>query len=198
MTMTAQIDQSERLLVERIKEGDHAAFRNLVESMKDRVLNLCYRMTGNRMDAEDLSQEVFVDVYKHIDSFRGDASLKSWILRIAHNKSLNYLRDSRRSSAVSLDSATNDSQSTIADTIAGKDSDRPDRSLEIERSREILNAALARLPGKLAQPFTLHKLDGMSYDEIAAFLGMSVSAVESQIHRAKLRLQKELSKMLIQ
>ena len=146
------------------------------------------------MDAEDIAQDVFVDVFRNIDRFRGESSLSTWILRIAHNKSLNYIRDNRKPGTIPMESSG--SERSIEETMPGKDSDRPDRSLEIDRNAAILYNAIAELPEKLGKPFSLHKLDGMSYESIAEFLGISLSAVESRIHRAKHHLRKTIIRKL--
>jgi RNA polymerase sigma-70 factor (ECF subfamily) len=177
-------------LIEKIGSGDRAAFNTLVDRFSRRVLNLCYRLTGNKMDAEDIAQDVFIEVYRNIHRFRGESSLSTWILRIAHNKSLNYIRDNRKPGLIPMESS--DSDRSIEESIPGRDSDRPDRSFEIERNAAILYDAIAELPERLGKPFSLHKLDGMPYVEIARFLGISLSAVESRIHRAKQRLRKSI------
>jgi len=194
MQMVTHDNLEERELVQRAATGDRSAFKAIVDRYGSRVINLASRITGNRMDAEDIAQDVFVEVYRNIGKFRGDSSLSTWILRIAHNRSLNYLRDKRPSNTVSFDTAKGENDRPLLHELPGKESDIPDRALEIERNRSILYDAIAELPEKMAKPFTLHKLDGMAYDEIARFLGISLSAVESRIHRAKIRLQKDLAK----
>ncbi len=196
MVMTAEETLDERDLIEKIISGDRSAFKTLVDSCGKRVINLCYKFTGNRMDAEDIAQDVFVEVYKNINRFRGDSSLMTWILRIANNRSLNYLRDNKRRTGISLDSQRSENGGTLADTIPGKSSDRPDRDYEIRRNSSLLYEAITRLPEKYSKPFALHKLDGMPYAEIAKLLGISLSAVESRIHRARKRLQNDLAKTL--
>lgn len=194
--MEHEKELNEQQLIERILSGDRAAFKILVDRLGPKVINFCYKITGNRMDAEDIAQEVFIETYKNLKKFRGDASLTTWILRIAHNRSLNYLRDKRPKGIISLDSKNDSDAVNFGDSLPGKESDRPDRNFEAERNRSILYNAIAELPEKLQKPFTLHKLEGMSYEEIAQLLKISLSAVESRIHRAKLRLQKELARKL--
>jgi len=196
MLMVTHRDLNEQELVRRAASGDRSAFKAIVDLHGTRIINLAYRITGNRMDAEDVAQEVLVEVYKNLRNFRGDSSLATWIMRIAHNRSLNYLRDKRPSKTVSIDYAKGEDDRPLIELLPGKSSDVPDRALEIERNRAVLYDAIAELPEKMAKPFALHKLDGMPYDEVAKALGISVSAVESRIHRAKLRLQKEILKRL--
>jgi len=196
MVMGLRRETDAQELVERITSGDRAAFKTLVDGFSTEVTNLCYRITGNRMDAEDVAQDVFVEIYKNIGKFRGESSLATWIMRIAYNRSLNFLRDSRHRAELSLDSHENGEDRSLGETLAGNVSERPDIDLEMRRRRSILYNAIAALPEKYRKPLALHKLDGMPYAEIADLLNISLSAVESRIHRAKLKLKKELTKAL--
>jgi RNA polymerase sigma-70 factor (ECF subfamily) len=194
VNVRAEIDDRE--LVERITSGERAAFKILVDRFRAGVINLCYRITGNRMDAEDVAQDVFVEIYKNIGKFRGDSSLATWVNRIAYNRSLNFLRDNKHRAGVSLDSRDVSSDRSLGETLAGKPSDQPDKEFEIRHNRSMLYGAIEKLPEKYRRPFVLHKLDGMPYARIAETLNISLSAVESRIHRAKLKLQKELTRTL--
>ncbi|MCK4656852.1 MAG: sigma-70 family RNA polymerase sigma factor [candidate division Zixibacteria bacterium] len=194
VSVKEEIDEQE--LVQRITSGDRAAFKILVDRFSAGVINLCHRITGNRMDAEDVAQDVFVEIYKNIGRFRGESSLATWVNRIAYNRSLNFLRDSRHRAGISLDSRDDSTDMSLGETLAGKLSDQPDKNLEIRHNRSMLYKAIAELPEKYRRPFALHKLDGMPYAQIAETLNISLSAVESRIHRAKLKLQKELTKTL--
>ncbi len=196
MAVSVKEEINEQELVERITSGDRAAFKILVDRFSSRVMNLCHRITGNRMDAEDVAQDVFVEIYKNISWFRGESSLATWVNRIAYNRSLNFLRDSRHRAGISLDSRDDSTDMSLGETLAGKPSDQPDKNLEIRHNRSMLYKAIAGLPEKYRRPFALHKLDGMPYAQIAETLNISLSAVESRIHRAKLKLQKELAKTL--
>jgi len=198
MQMSGTTKKDEAELVRSASSGDRVAFSKIVNAYLGRVVNHCYRITGNRMDAEDVAQDVFVEAYKKLSSFRGESSLSTWLLRPAHNRSLNYLRDNRKyrsSDVVSLDGAREDSI-PLTEKLAGKSSDRPDRSLEIEQNRELLYDSIAALPEKYSGPYTLHKLDGLPHAEIAKLLDLSIPAVEARIHRAKLMLQKEIIQRL--
>ncbi len=192
MTVTVEKEQNEQELVKRIQSGDRAAFKQVVDRFGKKVMNICHRITGNRMDAEDVAQDVFIEVYRNINGFRGESSLETWTMRIARNRSLNYVRDNRDRMKLSLDASAAGDGMSLTETLPGKMSDRPDRDLEMRRTRTILYSAIARLPEKYRKPFTLHKLDGLSYSEIAETLNISLSAVESRIHRARLKLQKDL------
>jgi RNA polymerase sigma-70 factor, ECF subfamily len=87
---------NDNALIQKIIAKDHSAFRTLVDQYKDLVLNTCYNLIGNRQDAEDVSQEVFFQVYKLIRNFRGEAKISTWLYRIAVNRSLNFVRDNKR------------------------------------------------------------------------------------------------------
>jgi RNA polymerase sigma-70 factor (ECF subfamily) len=194
VNVRAEIDDRE--LVERITSGDRAAFEILVDRFSAGVINLCNRITCNRMDAEDVAQDVFVEIYKNIGRFRGESSLATWVNRIAYNRSLNFLRDNKHRAGISLDSRDDGTDKSLGETLAGKPADQPDKNLEMRRNRSTLFEAIAGLPEKYRRPFALHKLDGMPYAKIAETLDISISAVESRIHRAKLKLQKELTRTL--
>jgi len=199
MVMQRADIKEESVLVQKATRGDRAAFSALVRLHMRAVVSVCYKILGNRDDAEDVAQDVFVQVYRKLKSFRGDASFKSWVLRIAHNRSLNFIRDNRRHSSsetVSIDAEMNESGLKLKDLLPAGDETRPDSMMEAARNRRILFDSLAALPEKYAEPFSMHKLDQMPYAEIAENLGLSLPAVETRIHRAKMMLQKEIAARL--
>ncbi|MCG8342359.1 MAG: RNA polymerase sigma factor [Chlorobiales bacterium] len=157
------------------------------------VLNTCYRFVLNREDAEDIAQEVFLEAYRSLDSFRQESKLSTWIYRIAVTKSLDHLRKKKRKKRFSslkrvigmndpVEEITPPSQETPADVLTGT-----------ERT-ETLQNALDSLPDNQKTAFLLSKYDGYSNQEIAELLHTTVSAVESLVHRAKKNLQKKLEK----
>ncbi len=178
-------------IVDRLKRGDEEAFRMVVERHQKLVLNCAYRFLRDRESAEDLTQEVFLEVFESIHSFRADSQLATWIYRIVVTKSLNQLKSQRRKKRfarlVSVFGTEN-----LADRILSSDAARPDRELENQERRILLNRALDRLPESQRIAFTLSKVEGMSYEEIARVMHTSLPAVESLIHRAKGGLRKRL------
>lgn len=181
---------SETELIEGVRNKDEAAFRMLVDRYQEIVLNTCNGFVHNADDAKDLTQEVFLKVYDSIGKFRGDAKLSTWIYRIAVNKSLNFIRANKKNRIIGdLDSLVFLNNSALA---VGHDSDKTDASLDQLRRSKILFAAINGLSKNQKIAFSLNKLDEISYNEIAEIMNISLPAVESLIHRAKLNLQKKL------
>lgn len=185
-----QTDDDE--LIQHVIAKDHSAFKLLVERYQKLVLNVCYHFIGNRQDAEDVSQDVFLQVYKTIGAFRGESKLSTWIYRIAVNRSLNFIRDHNRPKWLRGFSLLYDDSSEEPIDLPAPESDRPDITLEEKEKRAALRAAIDSLPSKQKTAFILHKLEGLSHEEISGIMRRSGSSVESLIHRAKLNLQKQL------
>jgi RNA polymerase sigma-70 factor (ECF subfamily) len=188
----------EKELIQKIATKDHGAFKALVDRYQALVINTCYNLLGNRQDAEDVAQEVFFQVYKSAKRFRQEAKLSTWLYRIAVNRSLNFIRDKKRSGWLrSLSSLLEDERQRVAE-VPTSNSDRPDITLIKKERNAILQKAIDSLPEKQRAAFVLHKYEGLSYQEIAEILQHSLSSVESFIHRAKLNLQKKLVGYLTQ
>ncbi len=179
-------------LIQKIAAKDHAAFKALVNRYQALVINTCYLLLGNRQDAEDVAQEVFFQVYKSAKKFRQEAKLSTWLYRIAVNRSLNFVRDNKRSGWLrSLSTLLEDDREVVTD-VPASNSDRPDVALEKKERNVALQKAIDSLPEKQRTAFVLHKYEGLSYQEIAGILQRSLSSVESLIHRAKSNLQRKL------
>ena len=177
----------EKDLVEKIRYDKSGSFEGLVKLHQDQVLNTCFRFVNNRDDAEDLAQDVFMEVYNSIDSFRGEAKLSSWIYRIAVNKSLDFERKKRFAFVLSL-SGFGDKEKELQLPAPAN----PHTDLEQKERIHILNQAIDLLPENQKVAITLSKYEGFSNKEIAEIMGTSFSAVDSLIHRAKNKLQKKL------
>lgn len=179
-------------LINQLKTGNEDSYKSLVETYKDKVLNTCFHFLHDKPDAEDLAQEVFIEIYRSIDSYRGDAQLSTWIYRIAVNKSLDFLRKKKRKKrfayVVSLFSDSDDEPELQLPAP-----DNPQKDLEQKERIEILNQALSELPENQKVAITLSKYEGFSNKEVAEIMAISISAVESLVHRAKKNLQKKLS-----
>ncbi len=179
-------------LIQQVMEKDHQAFKQLVDRYQDQVLNTCYNLIGNRQDAEDVTQEVFCQVYKSAEKFRNESKLSTWLYRIAVNTSLNFIRDNKWSRWLKSITALLPDETEQVIEIPAPESDRPDVDLEEKERRLMVQKAINSLPVKQRIAFVLHKYEGLPYQEIAGILKCSLSTVESLIHRAKLNLQKEL------
>jgi RNA polymerase sigma-70 factor (ECF subfamily) len=183
-------------LIQKIVDRDHQAFKHLVDQYQDLVLNACYNLIGNRQDAEDVAQEVFLQVYKSAQTFRHEAKISTWLYRIAVNRSLNFIRDHKRFGWLrNLSSLLEGEQQRVGEMPA-PDSDRPDMALQKSEQNVIVQREIDSLPEKQRAAFVLHTYEGLSYQEIAEVLQLSLSSVESLIHRAKLNLQKRLLRYL--
>lgn len=183
---------TEAEIIKKLKEGSEKAFRDLVSTYQKMVVNICYGIVHNIEDAEDVAQDVFVEVFRSVSGFRGDSKLSTWIYRIAVNRSINYLRDhKRRSNLKSLDETVDSSKSAISELFYESGSD-PQKEMENIQRSKILYAAIGTLSKNQRIAFTLNKYEGLSYKEISEIMELSISSVESLMHRAKKNLQKRL------
>ena len=183
-------------LVRKIIDGDHLAFKRLVDRYQHLVINTCYNLIGNRQDAEDVAQEVFFQVYKSARKFRREAKFSTWLYRIAVNRSLNFIRDNKRFRWLESLSSLLEGENQRVSDVPASNSDRPDIVLEKKERDAAVQKAIDSLPAKQRAAFVLHKSEGLSYQEIAEILERSLSSVESLIHRAKSNLQRELVRYL--
>jgi RNA polymerase sigma-70 factor, ECF subfamily len=180
----------EKDIIKGIIEGESRTFTALVDQYQVPVFNTCLGIVQNHHDAEDIAQEVFIGIFRSIRGFRSDSKLSTWIYRIAVNKSINFVRKQKRQKWLT----------PLGDFFTGKSepefhsaSSAP-YSSEIEKQQRMqhLHAAIDALPENQRIAFTLNKYDELSYLEISEIMNLSVSSVESLIHRAKVNLQKKL------
>lgn len=182
------------ITIPALQEGDEDAFRDIVAMYQDRVYNTCLGFLPTRQEAEDAAQEVFIEVFRSINNFRGEATLSTWIYRIAVTKSLLELRKKRRLKRFAHFIPWAVGQDDPMDSLADPDAhNHPLAQLEDKERAETLYAALGSLAESQRVAFTLHKIEGLSYEEIAAIMDASIPAIESLIHRAKTNLRKKLS-----
>lgn len=162
-------------------------FGALVDQYQGLVYNTCLGFLKNDEDAEDMAQEVFIEAFRSINKFRGEANLKTWLYRIAVNKSLEALRKSNRQKR------KGDTLSISGEMdVGGERFYHPGVVLEQKERSAILFDAIRQLAEHQQAAFTLHKVEGLSYEEIAKVLDKSVASVESLMHRAKSNLKKIL------
>ncbi len=178
-------------LVAALRNGDEGAYRILVDSYQTLILNCCFRFVDDKQSAEDLMQDVFVEVIRSIGAFRSQSKLSTWLYRIAVSKALDRTkRLNRRKRQGLLRSLSLDEES--GPPLPASDLPDPQQVLEQDERRRILHKALDSLPESQRVAFTLSKYDALSSREIAEVLGTTVPAVESLIFRAKTNLQKRL------
>lgn len=182
----------EFVLVQQLSLGDRASFRYIVQSYERMVHTVALRIVGNREDAEDVAQSVFLTLYKKAGTFRGDARLSTWLYRITVNRALNVRRRQKWERVLNFFDGDGDQDASHMDRFEGDGSLRPDRLLERAEQGGLLQRALDRLPDNQRTAMILHKYEGLSYEEIALILKVSLSAVESLMYRAKGSLQKQL------
>ncbi len=166
-------------------------FKKLVSEYQEMVINTCYRFVFNREDAEDLAQEVFVEVYRSLQQFRAESKLSTWIYRIAVTKSLDHLRRMKRIKRFGSLKRIIGVHDPVSE-IAAPSGENPEKTLEENERSSILLNALGSLPDNQKAAFLLSKQEGYSNQEIADILKTSVSAVESLVHRAKKNLHDRL------
>ena len=181
---------SDQALIKSLKEGSEEAFRKLVEVYKNQVYNTCLGFLQNEEDAEEIAQDVFIEVYKSVKSFRGDSQISTWIYRIATTKSLEFIRKRKRKKRFAfLQSLNSDDH---YDTARHASFDHPGVIMERKEQARTLFKTIEQLPESQRVVFTLHKVEGLPYQEIADVLDTSVSSVESLMFRARKNLQKKL------
>jgi RNA polymerase sigma-70 factor, ECF subfamily len=178
-------------LMARIAKGDNDAFEILVNRHQASVLNLIYRFIGNRTQAKDLAQEVFIRVWQAAKTYKPEAKFTTWIYRIATNVCFNELKSARRRRWFQFRRSNEDNEGSIEETFSDGSPTAEDLLLEKERSRQISDA-LQSLPDNQRMALVLRRYDDLSYEEIARILNCSVSAVESLLVRAKRTLQEKL------
>lgn len=183
-------------LMLRVKRGDMRAFTELVEKYKQPVINIIYRTLRDATEAEDLAQNVFVQVHKSAHRYKVSAKFSTWLFTIARNLCLNEIRRRSRHPAQSLDETFDDDEShPIRQVEDARILSAPENILQSELQEKI-SSALARLPENQRTAILLCQQEELSYEEIAEVLGCSLSATKSLIHRAREALKEQLKPYL--
>ena len=178
-------------LIEQLKQGDEVAFKTIVDTWQDMVYNTAIGIVQNAEDAEDITQEVFVQVYQSVSSFKGDSKFSTWLYRIAVTKSLDQVRRKKRKKRFAIVRSLFGEESEVA--VHPPDFHHPGVRMEKKEDAATLFKAINHLPENQRVAFTLHKLEGLSYQEVSEVMETTVSSVESLMHRAKTNLQKKLA-----
>jgi RNA polymerase sigma-70 factor, ECF subfamily len=185
-------DDTDARLVERLVARDERAFTTLVRAYERRVFALVFRMIGNRAEAEDLAQEVFVQVFKAIGSFRGEAKLSTWIYRIAINLCKNrskYLRVRHSGEEVELEALQERVPMGDAKGANVAQVERPDEMVSGKQVERIVQEAILELEPSFRECLVLRDVEDLSYEEIGAITGLPEGTVKSRIHRARAQLK---------
>lgn len=198
MTMSAmssspiEIDD-EAAIVAQARLGDAKAFSELLRRYEGKIFRLALHITQNREDAEDVLQEAFLKAYEHLDQFQGQSRFYTWIVRIAVNQALMKLRKRKSDRSVSLDDAIDTGEDTVAREVAAWD-ENPEQRYSREEINEILGSAIDGLAPIYRAVFVLRDVDGLSTEEAADALDLSVPAVKSRLLRARLQLRDKLTR----
>lgn len=183
---------NEQELIQGLRNGDEAAFRLLVNTYQDRVYNTVIGIVQNAEDAEDVTQEVFIQVFRSIHTFKGESKLSTWLYRIATTRSLDLLRSRKSKKRFGfIQRLFGDGAEPLFEI---PDFNHPGVELDKKDNAAKLFRAIGQLPENQKTAFVLHKLEDLSYLEVSEVMNTSVPAVESLMHRAKLNLRKILEK----
>jgi RNA polymerase sigma-70 factor, ECF subfamily len=194
MTETTETEVfDETPLVERARNGDTAAFSELVTQYERKIFRLAKHITQNDEDAEDVLQETFLKAYSHLNTFQGQSKFYTWIVRIAVNEALMKLRKRKSSKSVSLDEPTDTGEDTMVREIAVWE-DNPEQKYSRDELRDILDKAVESLKPAFRTVFVLRDIEELSTEETASALDISIPAVKSRLLRARLQLREKLTK----
>jgi RNA polymerase sigma-70 factor (ECF subfamily) len=189
----------ERMLIRRLQQRDERAFTEMVRLYQHKVFNVVYRMVGSREEAEDVAQEVFVTVFKHIDTFRGDAKFSTWLYRIATNHTRNRMKYlGRRAHNVTgeLDEAAERQLAEAQPSSMRPQIAAPDAVLEGLQLERVVQEGIATLEPEHREVMVLRDVENLSYEEIASITGVAEGTVKSRLHRARLALKEHMARHL--
>jgi RNA polymerase sigma-70 factor, ECF subfamily len=185
------IDESERLLIERCKQGERQAFDELVRKYEKRVYNLAYRLSGSYDDANDISVDAFVRVFQAIKMFRGDANFSTWLFRIVTNVYLDRRKRTRNKQHLSLEEVIDVEESTVTRQVEDP-GPTPGAVVEQKERAQLIQSAIVSLPTDQRTMIVLYHTEGFSYEEIASVLELPIGTVKSRLNRARLKLREKL------
>jgi RNA polymerase sigma-70 factor (ECF subfamily) len=193
MTDTTVQDDDRTLLV-RAQDGDMSAFEELVGRHEEKVYGLALRMTRSEADAAEITQDTFLSAYQHLGEFRGEAAFGSWVHRIAANNALMRLRRQKVLDIVSDEIAGPEftDRGSLAEVPESDWSRRADDKILDDELRRAIQEATDALPEGYREVFLLKDVEGLSYEEISEMVGISIPAVKSRLHRARLALREAI------
>ena len=188
------MSELERSLLRRLRNRDERAFRELIDAHRDRIYNVCYRMLGNRHESEDVAQEVFITVFKTIDTFREEAKFSTWLYRVAVNHCKNRIKYLARRHDRDRDELDDQSSGTNGTPIGAPLPSAPDRALEGAQMEKLIQDAIAALDDEQRAVVVLRDVEDLSIEEICKITELPDGTVKSRLHRARLVLRKKLQK----
>ena len=177
-------------LIDQLKQGNEAAFKTIVDNSQGLVYNTALGIVQHPEDAEDVAQEVFMQLYESIHSFKGDSKLSTWLYRITITKAMDHLRRKKRKKRF----AFVQSLFGVNDELVHDPPDfvHPGIKLDNKEKAAVLFKALDQLPANQKVAFTLHRIEGLNYQEISQIMNATVSSIESLLHRARNNLKRNL------
>ncbi len=189
------MNQQEISLIEKVKKGDIASFEVLIEPYQKKAFNIAYRMLGNLEDANDVTQEAMIKIYKSISGFQGKSSFSTWLYSVVSNSCIDYIRKNRRAVVVSLDREYDTGESMYKFEVADE-MNTPEYLFERNETKRIIHDAINQLNVDQREIIILRDINGFSYNEIAEILKCSEGTVKSRISRARSNLKTLLTKKL--
>lgn len=197
--MTDISDETEQRFIERLQKRDERAFLELVQLYQGRVYKLVFRILGRRDEAEDMAQEVFVQVFKAVSTFRGDSKLSTWIYRITVNLCKNRIKylgrrrtEAREEEEPGLDGGSQDGAPGVT---AGSVS-RPDHMVEGYQLEQIVHTCMAEMDPDFREVLVLRDIEDLTYDELSEITGLPDGTVKSRLHRARALLKLAVERKL--
>lgn len=184
---------SDRVLLSKLRRNDSAAFELLVKLHQDRVYDFCVRMLSDREEAFDLTQEIFISIHQHMDQFRADAKLTTWIYRIARNHCLNRLKYLKRRGRGRSDEFGESNELSITEAMGG--ASQPDDAVHARTEKALVHKAIAMLEEDQRALVVLRDVEGLSYEEIMEITELAEGTVKSRLHRAREKLAGILVKL---
>ncbi|OGW17347.1 MAG: RNA polymerase subunit sigma [Nitrospinae bacterium RIFCSPLOWO2_12_FULL_47_7] len=192
--MSAETKELEEKLVKELQAGKIEAFDEIVNLFQRKIYSLSFNLTRNQMDAQDVTQEVLLTIFKKVDTFQWKSAFSSWVYRITINASYMKLRGRKKDQYVSMDDALPVFNGSGYQKEKIQDwSEQTDSPLFVNETKEIIEKAVEQLPEKEKVVFLLRDVDGLSTERVGEILELSVPAVKSRLHRARLFLRKKLS-----
>jgi RNA polymerase sigma-70 factor (ECF subfamily) len=191
----APVPEEDLALVRRAQKGDLSAYDELVRRYQERVYATVYHMTANHEDANDLAQETFIKGYQALKSFKGDSSFYTWVYRIAVNKTINFLKQRKNKTHLSLNDLDFNAEND-PDLVALISDKTPRRDVNLAELQEKLNAAMLKLSPVHRLVVTLHDVQGLSHEEIGKIMDCNIGTVRSRLFYARQQLQAYLSDYL--
>ena len=177
---------TEEILIAKSKQGDLSAYGELVERHQNMVYNLTLKLLGSQEDAKDASQEIFINAYRALPGFQGEAGFSTWLYRVASNKCLDFLRKKNRERERNYSLEEGFSQEVVSCQYG------PEEAFLLKERQERLKKAVTELPETYRLVLVLHHYQGLSYREVAGIMGLPEKTVATRLHRAKQLLRNKL------